>query len=146
MRARLKFGGSYLILTIQSRGGKKKVFKIGFLKSRAVVNPVLPYSYYYYICSIIVIVVDSNTRFFFNFVYLNQKTLLRTCSTRQRTRGSTGNWKLSALTLGSGRTKHAWRVCGGIRHSFCAEGAQRGRWREVGSHSNMHQVLSYTTQ
>jgi hypothetical protein len=33
MRDRLKFGGSYSILTIQSRGGKKKGFKKGtFLK------------------------------------------------------------------------------------------------------------------
>ena len=43
-------------------------------------------------------------------------------------------------TPGIGRTKLAWLVtAGGNRRSFCAEGAHRGRWREVGSHSNVHQ-------
>jgi hypothetical protein len=58
---------------------------------------------------------------------------------RRASAGSAGNWK-SALALGSGKTKLAWRVAGGgIWRSFCAEGAQRGRLREVGSHSNVHQ-------
>jgi hypothetical protein len=91
MRAR--FGGSYLTLTntIQSRGGKTKVFKIGFLKSGAAGEPVPPYSYYYNIyrerdvVRVIVIVVDRNTRFFFYFFIMNQKTLSRSRSTRQRT-------------------------------------------------------------
>jgi hypothetical protein len=47
MLDRLKFGGSYSKLTIQSRGGKKKVFKIGFLKSGTAGDPVPPYSSYY---------------------------------------------------------------------------------------------------
>ena len=47
MRARSKIGGSYSILTIQSRGGKKKVFKIGFLKTGTAGEPVPPYSYIY---------------------------------------------------------------------------------------------------
>ena len=58
----------------------------------------------------------------------------------------TGN--LRSRLAAAGQTKHAWRVGaarGGIRRSFCAEGAQWDRGREVSSHSQTCiKVLSYT--